>query len=273
MLKNKIKAGYPSKMLLLTDFNDIPPFEQPSGLTIGSFDGVHLGHQALLKHLRAQLPVRSPLIVLTFSNHPSSLFSPHSPTPLICSPLQKVKYLKEYGVDIVLFLPFTHEFANTPFDIFLKFLKQRLNFSCLTLGQGATLGRNKEGNEANVKTFAEKLHVQVDYLQKYLINGLPVSSGRIRHLITQGKLPEAKECLGRPYSLAGGLLEKQGKYCLHLPGLCLPPECSFPVRVKTSARTLTGHATPQHSHQIIQLDLPKDSFPILEKEVEIEFSK
>ena len=134
-----------SSMLLITDINDTPPFDQPSGLTLGNFDGVHLGHQALLKHLRAQLPSNGKLVVLTFFNHPSHIFSPQSPIPLICPPLQKVKHLKDYGADIVVVLPFTSEFAKTSFEEFIKLLKQRLHFSFLALGAGATFGKNKRG--------------------------------------------------------------------------------------------------------------------------------
>src|SRR5690348_2397718 len=107
-------------MLLLTDFNDIPPIDQPCGLTIGSFDGVHLGHQTLLKHLRAKLPSQGLVCVFTFSNHPSHLFTPQSPLSLICPPLQKMKLLETYGVDIAFLIPFTAEFAQISYEEFLK---------------------------------------------------------------------------------------------------------------------------------------------------------
>jgi riboflavin kinase/FMN adenylyltransferase len=177
----------PSSMLLITDLNDIPTLGRPCGLTIGSFDGVHLGHQALLKHLRAKLPPNSILSILTFSNHPSHLFTPHSPTLLISPPLQKVKHFENYGADLVILIPFDAAFAGTSFEKFLRHMKESLGFSYLSLGEGATFGKNKEGNEANVKLLAKEIGFEVDYLPKYLVNGTPVSSGRVRALIAQFK--------------------------------------------------------------------------------------
>lgn len=260
-----------SSMLLITDINDTPLFDQPSGLTLGSFDGVHLGHQALLKHLRAQLPSNGMLAVFTFFNHPSHIFSPQSPISLICPPLQKVKHLKDYGADIVLLLPFTREFAKTSFEEFIKLLKQRLNFSSLVLGAGATFGKNKEGNEDNVKLLAGELGFQVDYLQKYLVNGTPVSSGRIRTLISQGNFLEIQQCLGRPYSLMGCLLKENDQYQLHLPGICLPPKGTYPIHLKTSAQTYQGKAhIIQKEHKVL-LDIPEKRLPLQGKDAELVF--
>ena len=259
-------------MLLITDIKDTPSFDQPSGLTLGSFDGVHLGHQALIKHLRNLLPSNGLLAVFTFLNHPSHIFSPQAPIPLICSPLQKVKHLKDYGADIVFLLPFTREFAKTSFEEFIKLLKQRLNFSSLVLGVGATFGKNKEGNETTVKHVADQLGFQVDYLQKYLVNGTPVSSGRIRTLISQGNFLEVQQCLGRPYSLMGSLLEEKDHYQLHFPGICLPPEGRiYPIRLKTSAQTYQGSAhVIQKEHKIL-LDIPKDRISLQGKDAELVF--
>ena len=133
-------------MFLITDINDIPFLNCPSALAIGSFDGVHLGHQTLFQHLRAKLPPHGILTALTFSNHPSHIFTPKSPIPLISPPLQKVKHLFDYGIDIVIFLPFTKEFANISFKTLLTQLHSSLSFSHLAFGTGAVLGKNREGD-------------------------------------------------------------------------------------------------------------------------------
>lgn len=242
-------------MLLITDVNDFPSLDVPCGLTIGSFDGVHLGHKTLLHHLRNQLPSDGQLIVFTFSNHPSQLFTPQSPTPLIYSPLQKVTYLADQGVDIVFLIPFTAEFAATCFDAFLKEMKTRSGFSHLVLGSDATFGKNKEGNETNVRALAERLNFEVEYLPKFLVNGTPVSSGRIRKLIANGSFDEVKQCIGRPYSLLGRIARDEKKYYMNLPNICLPPEGTLPIELKTHFQTFHGDAEMHHAEHRINLHL------------------
>lgn len=258
-------------MLLLTEFNPIPSFDRPCGLTLGNFDGVHLGHQALLQHLKAKLLPDEPLVVITFSNHPSHLFNLRSPDLLIYSPLQKVYYLSKLGVDVVFLFPFDVQFAQISYDNFLKTLKRHLPFKYFCLGSGATFGKNREGNEANVNRLAKKLHFEVDYLQKYLINGLPVSSGRIRTLITQGNLLEAQECLGRPYSLMGTFKKEKDHYYLCFPGICLPPDGTYQVRLKTSSQIWTCQSNTMQKEQKIYLDISENRIPLVGKNVEIIF--
>lgn len=222
-------------MLLITDLNTIPPDFPPCGLTIGSFDGVHLGHQALLKTLREKIGPTAPLVVFTFSNHPSHHFNPNNPVPLICPPLQKAKLLETYGADVVILTPFTLDFSQTEFDVFLSTLKKKLKFTHLVLGTGATFGRHKQGNEENVGKMAFQLDFQVEYLPKSKLHGEAISSGRIRSYITQGAFDKVEEGLGRPYSLLGHLVEEGSYYVMKAEGLCLPPKGSYSVMLKAGS--------------------------------------
>ncbi len=223
-------------MLLITELNDIPTLKEPCSLTIGTFDGVHLGHQTLLKHLKSKK------IVFTFSNHPSN-------APLIYPSLQKVKYLADCGSDLVIIIPFSQAFASIPYDQFLVLMKKRLGFSHLVLGRGAVFGNKRQGSEENVRRLSKTLDFEVEYLPKYG----SISSGNIRQLISQGRFDEASACLGRPYSLMGRLQ----KNALPLPGICLPPEGFYPVQVKTANQVLSmqAHVLPSH----IRLDLNLDT--------------
>ncbi len=241
-------------MLLITDLAKLPSLSEPCGLTIGSFDGVHLGHQALLKHLKSKLPTNGILVVFTFLNHPTHLFTPDRPTPLICPPLQKVKYLADYGADIVCLIPFTVEFAKTSFREFLYYLKKQLSFSHLALGTGAAFGKNKEGDEPTVRKLASQLSFKVDYIPKTVVHGVPVSSGRIRSSIIQGALHEVQECLGRHYSLMGRLRNENGFFRFPLPGICLPPDGIYPVRVKTNSTIYLARAQIVPKEQLLRLD-------------------
>ncbi len=258
-------------MLLITHLADLPSPSEPCGLTIGSFDGVHLGHQALLKHLRSKLPKNGVLAVLTFLNHPTHLFTPDQPMFLICPPLQKVKHLADCGADIVCLIPFTLEFAKTSFREFLHTLKKQLNFSYLALGTGATFGKNKEGDEPNVRKLASTFAFEVDYLPKTLVQGVPVSSGRIRSSIVQGALQEVQECLGRPYSLMGRLKKENGFFCLFLPGICLPPEGIYTVRIKINSTCCPARAQVMPKQQLLRLDLLETRISFQDKDIEVIF--
>jgi riboflavin kinase/FMN adenylyltransferase len=200
------------------------------------------------------LPPHGTLAVFTFSTHPSHLFTPEQPSFLICPPLQKVKHLADYGADLVFLIPFTHEFAKTPFTEFLQHLKRQLNFSQLVLGSGAAFGKNKEGDETHVRKLATELNFVVDYLPKTRVDDIPISSGRIRSLIMQGALHEVQICLGRPYSLMGQLHEKNRFFYFPLPNICLPPEGIYPVRLKANSVTYLARAHILPQEQEIKID-------------------
>lgn len=158
-----------------------------TALTIGFFDGVHLGHQALLRALRAHPHAT----IITFSNHPQSVFRP--PAPPLLTPLpEKIALLKSFA-DEVIVLPFTLEFAAIPFDQFLS----QYNPSHLILGAGSSFGKNREGNEANVRRYAAERGITVEYIPKVLLNGEPISSSRIRKALASGDLTLATQLTGR----------------------------------------------------------------------------
>lgn len=158
-----------------------------TALTIGFFDGVHIGHRALLSRLRE----KPHTTIVTFSNHPQSLF--HPPAPKLLIPLdEKIAHLKQYADELIV-LPFTFEFAATPFDAFLAQFK----LSHLLLGAGAVFGKNREGNEENVRKIAKEKGFTVEYLPKVLFKGEPVSSSRIRSALLAGDKQLADQLLGR----------------------------------------------------------------------------
>lgn len=258
-------------MLLVTDLNDLPVLDTPCGLTIGSFDGVHLGHQALLKSLRAKIPAGGNLVVFTFSNHPSHHFSPDNVTPLIYPPLQKVHYLKQLGADLVVLVPFNKEFSQTPFDAFLGGLHRRLKLKFITLGVGATFGKGKQGNEETIKKIAAEWGFEAEYMPKFMVDNAPVSSGRIRKLISQGELHDAAACLGRPYSLMGHCVDKAEKWGIDVQGLCLPPAGTWPVTIKEHHHIFPARAHVSPGEQKIYLEPLKESFTFQRKEIEIIF--
>lgn len=193
------------------------------GLTIGNFDGVHLGHRALLDRLRAALPQGGQSVVYTFSNHPSHVLSPPAPIPYICTLEHKLKLLREAGVDATVLVPFTLELARTPFDRFLETLKETLDFSVLVLGTDARFGKNREGDPEKTRQLGQTLGFEVIYVPKHSLSDHVVSSALIRTRIAQGELNQATHYLGRPYSIYAGVHNGS----MDLKGLCLPPTGTY----------------------------------------------
>lgn len=258
--------------LVVTSLDKIPQLQSPCGLTIGTFDGVHLGHQSLLQHLRTLLPMGGILTVLTFSNHPSHLFSCQAPIPLIYPPKQKVKHLFDSGADLVILVPFDNDFAQIPYDDFLTRLKKRLGFTVLTLGEGATFGQGKQGDAVAVKKLGNSLDFTAEYLRKISLHHHSISSGRIRGLIQQGALQSVTASLGRSYSLMGHPIEQGGRLFCPFPGICLPPQGKYAVNITQDQTILVKFTEAEVSLKEQGIYLNKMTRQnLLNKEVFIEF--
>lgn len=183
-------------MLIAESLEQIPSLPPPVALTIGNFDGVHLGHQRLLQRLKTL----GTSCVLTFRNHPSMVLRQQLPPPIY--PLeQKVKLLEENGVDLLILLGFSYELAEQPSLVFLKKIQETLPFSFLLLGKGAAFGKDRDGDEAHVRALQDTLHFHAEYLPNITLNGRPVSSARIREEIKKNNVHEVERLLGRTYSI------------------------------------------------------------------------
>ena len=121
-------------MKIVTSLEEIPKLEGPIALSIGMYDGVHLGHQLLLNRLQKLTRKGGTRVLLTFSNHPSHLFTPNRPVPLISRLEHRLKLL-EGKVDLVIVLPFTQAFANQTYSIFFASLREFLPFDFLIVGE------------------------------------------------------------------------------------------------------------------------------------------
>jgi riboflavin kinase/FMN adenylyltransferase len=151
-------------MIIVDEIAEIPKMPTPCGLTIGSFDGVHLGHQYLLKHLRSRVGPSGSIAVLTFRNHPSHVLT-HRPqaTPL-CTLEEKIDLLEKAGVNLLILLSFTPTLAQLSYEQFLRSLHAHYPFSHLVLGKGASFGKNREGTESRITALGQSLGFQAEYL-------------------------------------------------------------------------------------------------------------
>jgi len=204
-------------------------------LTIGTFDGLHAGHMAILTRLKE---LGEPTVV-TFAQHPSSLFS-KTPIPSITTLSHKIHLLELAGIRNMIVHPFTKEFSQQTAQEFLKTLKEEVDFSHLVLGYDAKLGYRQEGTRECIEALGKELGFTVEYIEPVEINNEVVSSSRIRASIQSQDLAGVEKFLLRPYSIFSTVEhgQKNGAkigYCtanLDVSGLCLPTPGVWAVRVR-----------------------------------------
>lgn len=169
-------------------------------LTIGTFDGVHLGHQALLRRSREEAKrLKANLGILTFKTPPSWVLFPERKKPLLISLEERIERLEAMGPDSIFLLEFTKEMAALTVEEFFFRLKKHFTIVKIILGHDATLGSDQEGNRENILKAAKKMGFQVEFLPPVLFKGMPVSSSFIRKCLEQGLKEEASELMGDPH--------------------------------------------------------------------------
>ncbi len=183
-----------------------------TALTIGVFDGVHLGHRRLLGVLNDKAESNDFVSgVITFRQHPLSLLKPEAIPPFITNLPQKIKLLKDEGVDFIITLPFTFELAQTGARHFLSLLKKNLKMSELVLGQDFTLGRNQEGDADLLADISRDMHFELTIVPHLKIDSEIVSSTAIRKALADGDIIKVNKMLGRHFSLEGRIISGGGK--------------------------------------------------------------
>lgn len=177
-----------------------------SWLTIGVFDGVHRGHQQIIKRLTAGAHEQGvPAVVLTFDPHPAKLFG-RGEIKLLTLPDERADLLASFGVDVVITHHFDEGVANTTAFDFMQQVKNRLAMSHLILGYDSTVGKNREGNATRLKEIGEELGYTVEVVPALSDESGVISSTEIRKLIEVGNVAEATRLMGHPYSLHGPVI-------------------------------------------------------------------
>lgn len=173
-------------------------------VTIGSFDGVHQGHQALIGQLvEAAHAAGNPAIVITFFPHPLRVLRGMS-GPFYLSTLdQRAELLGKLGADAVFTLPFNRELANQSAQEFMQALSTHLGIKHLWVGQDFALGRGREGNVTRLAELGESMAYEVEVIPPVKNDGEIISSSQIRALLQAGSVESAAEKLGRWYSVSG----------------------------------------------------------------------
>lgn len=181
-------------------------------LTIGSFDGVHTGHQEILRQLTTGAhAVNAPAIVLTFYPHPAVVLGKRKKAQYLTTPDEQAELLAELDIDYLITHPFNQEVAAQTAHHFLSRVKNNLGIRQLWVGHDFTMGHNRSGNVPALQRLGTALGFQLQVISPVQIDAGIVSSSRIRKLLAGGKLGLANRLLGRKYNLHGQVVEGQGR--------------------------------------------------------------
>jgi riboflavin kinase/FMN adenylyltransferase len=185
---------------------------EQSVVVIGVFDGVHKGHQALLNRAK-EIADGRPIIALTFDPHPRAVFAPDSVPPMLTTLADRVELLKIHSADQVAVMKFNEKFAAiSPEDFVKNILVDQLHVGTVIVGKNFTYGAKAAGNADTLIKDGIKYNFIVD-IQELAGGEEPISSSRIRNLVMEGKVEQARELLSRPHRLDGVVVhgEKRGR--------------------------------------------------------------
>lgn len=216
-------------------------------VTVGTFDGVHRGHRAVLDEIRRRATKTGRRAVLvTFHPHPLRIVRPEIAPPLLTTPLEKKEILAESGLDWAVFLSFTPALSRlTPESFVDAILVGELGVQELVIGYDHGFGRGRSGDADTLRALGRRRGFAVDVVEPVPMSGpdgepLPISSTRIRRAVSEGRMQDAASGLGRPYSLRGVVVRGEGRgrslgfptanLQMAFPDKLLPPPGVYAVR-------------------------------------------
>jgi riboflavin kinase/FMN adenylyltransferase len=199
----------------------------PTVLTVGNFDGIHLGQQRILETVTTRAAaVGAKSAVVTFEPHPLSILRPERPPQRLTTLAQKELLIRQHGIDLLINVRFTSGYAATPARVFVEdFLVRKLGAVEIYVGSAFGFGRQREGDLALLDMMGKELGFRAIGIEEVRLAGKVVSSTRIRQAIRQGQVLAAAEMLGRPYAMTGRVVHGEGRGREHgWPTLNLEPD-------------------------------------------------
>lgn len=175
-------------------------------VTIGTFDGVHLGHQAIFKEMRRLADeIGGEAVVVTFYPHPRQVLEIETKTlRFICSQEEKLQKFEDYGIDDVVIIPFTKAFAATPSEVFIKdYIIDKLHPAVIMVGYDHHFGKNREGDYEMLNALGGRYGFKTVQVEAQYVNDVAVSSTKIRKALWEGDVKTANQMLGYPFAVSG----------------------------------------------------------------------
>jgi riboflavin kinase/FMN adenylyltransferase len=278
-------------MHVSTHPSELPIRTRPVFAALGMFDGVHLGHQHVIRQALLDAHVSNGIsVAITFDPHPLAVVNPLRAPALLQTLSQRLRAISDLGIEAALVIPFTVEFSQQTGEEFIrKLFKELVQLRGLSVGQGFHFGRGRSGNTPLLRSLGAEMGFRVHALAPIAIGGEIVSSTRIRMAIREGNFAHAAELLGRTYALEGVVVRGEGRgrtigfptANVDVRGLELPPRGVYAVRLRGKSASHPGAAnlgmrptvqtsTPQLNLEVHLLDFDGDLYDEL---VEIEFVK
>jgi riboflavin kinase/FMN adenylyltransferase len=229
-----------------------PKSKRNAVITIGTFDGVHIGHQKIIEQLNALKSAESDVsMILTFFPHPRRVLDQSNDIKMLTTMEEKTRLLENFGLDHLIVEPFTPEFSRlTALEFVRDILVNRLSLKKLVIGYDHHFGRNREGNFEQLKEFGELYGFEVIEIPAQTIESVSVSSTKVRKAIEAGELKTANSYLGYPYRLTGDIVKGQGLgRKLNFPTINLqveedykliPAKGVYAVKVRISEKEVLG---------------------------------
>jgi riboflavin kinase/FMN adenylyltransferase len=220
-------------------------------ITVGTFDGVHLGHQRVVEEIvgRARQADRRSVLV-TFEPHPLEVVNPQAAPKLLTLGQERREILAQSELDAVVFLQFTRELSQTSPEEFVRLLLDRFNLKELVIGYDHGFGKGRTGDAQLLRQLGARLGFDVDVVAEVDLDERPVSSTLVRRAVAGGDLDRARKLLGRAYSMTAAVVRGAGRgrslgfrtinLALDNPRKLLPPDGVYAVRVEWAAGSSGG---------------------------------
>lgn len=198
-------------MIILDSLDKISDRQSPFVLTIGNFDGVHLGHQKLLNELAADKTQKT--LVVTFDPHPVEYFDVNKTFKKLFSSGYQNEHMERLGVDYLLRMKFDRTIAEMSYELFLQQFKTHHNLKKIVIGHDLKIGKNRQGDRGTIQSWCKKEGVEFQFVEPLVVKGQVVSSTHIKSLLEENRFSEVPEFLGRLYSVGGMVVhgDKRGR--------------------------------------------------------------
>jgi riboflavin kinase / FMN adenylyltransferase len=234
-------------MRIIHAANELKPAGRKVCLAIGFFDGVHLGHQQIIRQTLTDARQHEAIaLVITFDRHPNSVVAPSRVPPLIYPLPRKLRVIESLGADTLLLIHFDKAFSEQTGEAFIRGLARDLgHVQSLCVGANFVFGHKRGGNVVLLRKLGAELKFMVHGMAAVSLDGRAVSSTRIREAIRAGDLDRVSQMLGRAYSLAGPVIRGDGlgrqlgfpTANLDVTGLVLPPQGVYAVLAEVEGKT------------------------------------